>query len=414
MPDLRHRFALADQLEAPNVWARAIAKSELIEQLEPAAASETDATRHRVAAAFVAFAVFAAAALFAWQVFSERTAPPPVDAPLSDPWASLSPGLNELPPPPSARTGAAIVWTGRMLVVWGGSHGMDGEVQFDDGFGFDPVAGRWTSLPPSPLRARSFPVAVWSGREALIWGGWREPTGELYDDGAAFDPAVGGWRLLPEAPIPYGRRSVAAWTGSEMVVWNSEEGTGAAYSPATDTWRSIVDAPFPLERVGKAVWTGTQMVGLGLSRSGGHNEIRARGLSYDPSADVWTELPRPDLSEDARDIVWTGSEIIGIDYYNRVQSYRPGDDRWTDLPDIPAEAAAQGPQAAYSSGDLLVGSGGQVVMTIETRAWGDLLPLTQPSQGSLYPIAAGRAIVLLQSAPERNQPAPSRFVVWRP
>jgi hypothetical protein len=410
MPDLRHRFSLADRMDAPNVWARAVARAEQIEHTGSGTTRFTG-TGHRVTAAVVAFAVFAAAALFAWEAFSNRTAPPPVDAPSVKPWASLSPGLNELPPPPSARFGAAIVWTGHELVVWGGARN-DGEVRFDDGFSFDPVDRRWISLPASPLRARYFPDAVWTGREVLVWGGEMGPSGARFNDGAAFDPSSGRWRLLPESPITYGHGSQAVWTGGEMVVWNPEDGTGAAYEPASDAWRPIGDAPFPLDRVQTAVWTGTEMIAIGMSTEGGHREIRARGLSYDMATNEWTQLPRPDLDEAASTVVWTGSEVIGIDYNHRVQSYRPGDERWIDLPEIPARSGEFPPQAAYSSGDLFVDTfSGQIVMDVKRHVWSDLLAPKGADQ-LLYPIAAGRVIVLWQASP--SEPARTHFIVWNP
>lgn len=69
------------------------------------------------------------------------------------------------------------------------------------------------TMATGPLAAREQHVAVWTGEEMVVWGG--ALTGEpstlppLADDGAAYDPAAGAWRALapsPLAPRGLGRR----------------------------------------------------------------------------------------------------------------------------------------------------------------------------------------------------------------
>src|SRR5206468_1310617 len=58
---------------------------------------------------------------------------------------------------------------------------------------------------------------------------------------------------------------VAVWTGSEMIVWGGWIGgvtaTGGRYNPSTDTWAftSMLNTP-PAREFGTAVWTGTEMI----------------------------------------------------------------------------------------------------------------------------------------------------------
>lgn len=72
----------------------------------------------------------------------------------------------------SGRTGAAAVWTGKRLLVWGGRMVLAGEdVTPPHGLAYDPRANRWSPLPQAPLLGRVDPTAVWTGHSMLVWGG---------------------------------------------------------------------------------------------------------------------------------------------------------------------------------------------------------------------------------------------------
>jgi hypothetical protein len=83
--------------------------------------------------------------------------------------------------------------------------------------------GTWRAIAPAPIAGRDGAVAVWTGRQLLVWGGHgRVPGAGLRPlrDGAAYDPAGDRWQLIPTAPAGVqGRSAAAAWTGSRMLVW---------------------------------------------------------------------------------------------------------------------------------------------------------------------------------------------------
>ena len=87
------------------------------------------------------------------------------------------------------RLGAAVVWTGEQLIVWGGEVATEGFrpdrgwPTTNEGGIYDPGTGLWVSLPPAPLSARSQVTALWTGSEMLVIGGGGP-------DGAAYDPAA--------------------------------------------------------------------------------------------------------------------------------------------------------------------------------------------------------------------------------
>src|SRR2546425_1029625 len=141
------------------------------------------------------------------------------------------------------------------MVVWGGG--------LDTGGRYDPIADTWTptSTANAPS-ARSAHTAVWTGSLMIVWGG-------LYpylNTGARYDPATDTWTPMSTTNAPSARYDhTAVWTGSLMVVWGGYDGsslnTGARYDPATDTWTPTSTANSPSARHSHtAVWTGNLMI----------------------------------------------------------------------------------------------------------------------------------------------------------
>jgi hypothetical protein len=184
--------------------------------------------------------------------------------------------------PLSARTDAAVVWTGEEVVVWGGTSPSGDPLP--DGAAWDPDTDTWSTIPRSRsslpdlagqmratwtghevvlvqqtergvhLIARDLAAGrwvaevewhdvhlddldvAWTGSRVLIWGG-SDPDGTA---GFAFDPEVNRWDTLL---VPAGTRTLAggAWSGTELVTWmESDAGVElAAVDPATGAWRSV-------------------------------------------------------------------------------------------------------------------------------------------------------------------------------
>lgn len=64
-----------------------------------------------------------------------------------------------------------------------------------DGVAYRPATDTWRTLPEFPLRAREFPVVVWTGEELIVWGGAETALGGTIvdpppplSDGAAYTP----------------------------------------------------------------------------------------------------------------------------------------------------------------------------------------------------------------------------------
>jgi hypothetical protein len=57
------------------------------------------------------------------------------------------------------------------------------------GAAYDPAGDRWEALPAAPLTPRARAVAVWTGREFIVWGGEADHNHRAqFDDGAAYTP----------------------------------------------------------------------------------------------------------------------------------------------------------------------------------------------------------------------------------
>jgi N-acetylneuraminic acid mutarotase len=286
--------------------------------------------------------------------------------------------------PISGRDGAAAVWTGRQLLVWGGHRRVPGQGlgPMRDGASYDPAADRWQRIPDapagvqgtatgtawtgtsllvwmgnapdgpavgaaydpaarswrrmaaSPLGPRESFSTMWTGRELIVFGG---SSGDALASpvGAAYDPASDRWRVLPRAPIADRLGHAAVWAGGEMLVWGGRGagrayGDGAAYDPASDRWRPI--ARHSPSAVAAAVWTGTRMLVWSTAKD------RTGGAQYDPVRDRWTPIARgPVLGGLLSGPVWTGSQMVAWDggAHNRGVAYAPGSDAWSLLPRAP-------------------------------------------------------------------------------
>jgi hypothetical protein len=188
--------------------------------------------------------------------------------PASGRWRRIAPA------PLSARLDHAAVWTGTEMVVWGGSRPAGGEraTVLSDGAAYDPARDRWRPLAPAPLRSAPAAVlevgievdidAMWTGARMIVWNGI---------GGALYEPGRDRWRKFPPPP-PRLRHwkptDSAVWSGREAIVFGGTArgdssdfiATGAAYDPARRRWRALPPAPLAGRDRHAAVWTGDAML----------------------------------------------------------------------------------------------------------------------------------------------------------
>ena len=265
------------------------------------------------------------------------------------------------------------------MIVWGG-HSADelGSYLVDSGYQYDPAARTWTETNDTNAPTPRFRhTAVWTGREMIVWGG--SDYRASLKSGALYDPAQDIWSLLPEPAILAGRQGhTAVWTGSEMIVWGGvQDGTyfndGARYNPITHSWRPMTSVGTPIARAfHTAVWTGTEMIVWG----GEASDVTNTGARYDPVADQWTpvSLQNAPLARKEHTAVWTGSEMViwggsGGCCWTVLQDgarYNPITNRWTTITTDGAPQARMSHTAVWTGQELVIwgglGEGGVYVL----------------------------------------------------
>jgi putative metal-binding protein/Kelch motif protein len=303
----------------------------------------------------------------AYQLPATGASTPSVDCSTIDTWTPTS-TLND----PVARAGHTAVWTGNLMIVWGGS---DGTKDLSSGGRYDPLTDSW-----SPTRkggapsARSYHTAVWGGNRMMIWGATGDSTG------ARYDPIADTWAPMTTVDAPSARSwHTAIWTGSTgMIVWGGYPAsgtigtpmlkTGARYDPLSDSW---IATSVPGWNAGRsyhsAIWTGTEMIVWGGSQlpvgSSGWSGVVNDGLSYNPASDTWVGLgslpgsPSPRAKQAA---IWTGTEMIifgGVEssgyWVDTGARFESG--TWTPLPAFPLIG---GPNTSIWTGSEMVTWGG--------------------------------------------------------
>ncbi len=284
--------------------------------------------------------------------------------PLTDQWQSTT-----LSGAPTGRAGALAVWTGSVMVVWGGG----GYSNYVTGGCYDPVANSWasTSTYAAPS-GRSNASVVWTGSEMIVWGGIK--TGVL-GDGGRYNPQSDTWTAIPAGGgAPAARCDhEAVWTGSEMIIWggvidwlnNQTVNTGGCYDPETGTWTPTSTGPTTcaLRNDDTSIWTGAELIVWG----GYNGAILSSGGRYYPSTDAWTPTSQGSGCPSGREkhvAVWTGSRMLiwsGSDVasnYADGSSYDPDSDSWTPLPtSLNTPSRRSEAAAVWTGAEMLVWGG---------------------------------------------------------
>jgi N-acetylneuraminic acid mutarotase len=280
--------------------------------------------------------------------------------PSTDTWVPTSLGANV----PVGRHGHIAVWTGAQMIIWGG---FDGFSERNDGGRYDPSSDSWTptSTGADAPTARIGHSGVWTGTEMIVWGGAFQtiPTGRL-NTGGRYNPSTDSWRPT-STDAPAGRYGhVAVWTGAEMIIWGGSAdvdlNTGGRYNPTTDTWKPTTnESPVPAPGARTAVWTGTEMIVWG----GDFSQFPGTGGRYNPSTDKWKPTStgaNVPLSRFKHTAVWTGSEMIvwgGYPFYDVGGRYDPSTDSWSRLSTVGAPYARENHSAVWTGTEMIVWGG---------------------------------------------------------
>lgn len=209
--------------------------------------------------------------------------------------AALGGDLQRIDGPLELRSQAATVALGDgRVLIWGGR-----STTSESGAIYDPATGAWEDLPPAPGPSRFGAAAVWTGEEAVIWGGSTSGTFDFDPGGVAWDPVERTWRELPPAPVGLmGARAVAFPDGVLFA-----GGTQQSFAPdpvslwlEDGTWTVV---PAPLSVVNTA-WDGKRLIGTGPGAlTMGHQAMGHQGrtgwpvVAFDSERLAWEQVAGP-------------------------------------------------------------------------------------------------------------------------
>jgi hypothetical protein len=276
---------------------------------------------------------------------------------------------------PSARQLHTAVWTGTQMIVWGGGNGTTSTVD-NDGGRYTPSTDAWTatSTGTNVPAARYGQTVIWTGSVMIVWGGQGSVVSNVpLNTGGRYTPATNSWLAtatgigLPSARM----RHAAVWTGTEMIVWGGDNGastafnTGGRYNPSTGAWTATsTGTNVPSARFGHtAIWTGSAMVIWGGGNFAGPTNTGGR---YTPSSNSWTATSTGPNTPSARSwhgAVWTGTEMIvsagtdGAASVNTGGRYDPSADSWVPTASSFAPAARAGHSAVWTGAEMIVWGG---------------------------------------------------------
>jgi hypothetical protein len=139
---------------------------------------------------------------------------------------------SALPAPPLRRAGRdsmLAAWTGRYLVVGGGDSSTGRQ---KDAAAYDPATSTWTRLPDAPVGFEG------NGTAPDLWTGASVITIEDAAPGGrplSLDLTTRSWSLGPKAPVPGRQEAQELWTGSEALVWGGGVSVGNSCCKAVKT-----------------------------------------------------------------------------------------------------------------------------------------------------------------------------------
>lgn len=286
--------------------------------------------------------------------------------PATDSWAPTS-----VANAPAARSGHTAIWTGSRMIVWGGQ---TGSTYHNTGAQYDPITDTWTPTSTTNAPAgRWLHTGVWTGSHMIVWGGSFEEQIDKFvylNTGGRYDPATNTWTPLSTTTAPSGRHGHAAvWTGSRMIVWGGQFGTirvntGGQYDPIADSWAATSTTNAASGRSGhSAVWTGTRMLVWGGDDG---TALVDTGSQFDPVTNTWTAISTTGapLPRNSHTAIWTGTQMVvwggnGMTTYGQDTGgrYDPFADTWAPTSTTNAPVARLAHTAVWTGSRMVVWGG---------------------------------------------------------
>ncbi len=276
---------------------------------------------------------------------------------------------------PRASSGHSAIWTGTEMIIWGGScfgffTSTCGGLTSTEGR-YNPATDTWSTITSTSAPSqRSNHSAVWTGTEMIIWGGCCNASENPLKSGARYDPATDSWKRTSNRKTPLAQQdAIAVWTGTEMIIWGGYDSrkniyvqSGRRYDPIADKWTRTSATNAPDGRAGhSAVWTGTELVIWGGYTAAGAVNTGGR---YDAATNKWTPTSVKNAPGSAGDsAVWDGNRVIVRNSYTRKGgAYDPVTDQWFSIKRKGSPSRRTGETTVWTGTEMIIW-GGKVANT---------------------------------------------------
>ena len=228
--------------------------------------------------------------------------------------SECTPGWVGMSPPPVgfvARWRAAAVAMGDSVFIWGGSDSTG--MVLDSGAIYTPTTDTWTPVAKdaNTLTARVFATAVWTGSVVIVFGGSDATGATPYKDAALYDPVANAWSALPTASKARSS-ALGFWDGTRAIFWGGIGATAAAVSGADrfdlTTWSasSLTGDPGALLSPASG-WDGSTLYLEGGQLAGARTN---KVFSYTSNTDTWASLTASLTARSNAFGVWDGARFV--------------------------------------------------------------------------------------------------------
>jgi hypothetical protein len=186
----------------------------------------------------------------------------------------------------------------------------------------------WQALPASPLSPREGALGLWTGREVLLIGGSDArpcppnascvvPDVPPLADGAAFDPQTSAWRRIADSPVPF-EWAQGIPVGTSAYLWipgspgrPKADAAFLAYHVEKNRWQRLPLPPGDPHLFHGIVQAGDRIVAYTHSDEQGEQP----DYVFDPATESWSALPPDPLSPSFdRSMAWSGRELVLFDH----------------------------------------------------------------------------------------------------
>jgi hypothetical protein len=213
-----------------------------------------------------------------------------------------------------------VLWTGREMLVWGGAERVEPQRGFVDGARYDPRTDTWQALAEPGLRS-PYPAAqtIWTGTAMLALGPARDLAYQPVA-GASYDPATDAWTFLTDPELLSLYDFQAVWTGVEALLWGGcasgdQPVAEHRFDPASGTCAELsASSGLDCRSDAAIVWTGRELIVWGgdAALSEGGRAPTSTGRRFDLGDGRWRAMPLSGIpsARSGAHAVWTGYAVL--------------------------------------------------------------------------------------------------------